>query len=76
MRLFKRKPKKCNNLGLTYNHLKPEEGIHICLGVGEDKVLPGLPEKEIAYHRIEVDEIEWLINTLQRIQNEYSKQGE
>lgn len=73
MRIFRRKPKYCETLSFSYNRNKPEEGIMIHFGAGEDKLLPGLPEKDIAYHRIEVDEIEWLIEQLRQIQCEYSK---
>lgn len=69
MRLFRRIPKKCNTISFTYNHLKPEQGVQLYLGVGES-------DQEIAYHHFEVDELEWLINLLQRIQSGYNKHGD
>ena len=72
MRLFKRKPKKCEGISFVYNYFRPEEGIGIYLGVGEDKKLPGLSKREIAYHHIEVDEIEWLIQELREIKESFN----
>ena len=72
MRLFKRKPKKCESISFVYNYLKPDEGIGIYLGVGEDKKLPGLSRRDVAYHHIEVDEIDWLIEMLQGIKEAFN----
>lgn len=71
MRIFKRKPKHCDSISYSYNYNKPEEGIIFSLGVGEDKILPGLPKREIAYIRFKVDDIVKLIADLRDIQIEY-----
>ena len=72
MRLFKRTPKKCDVLSYVYNYLKPDRGIDICLGVGQDKKLPGLAKREVAYFHIKAEEIDKLIKDLRDIQNEFS----
>lgn len=75
MRLFKRFARKCNSLSFVYNYLSPEDGVRIYLGVGEDKLLPGLARREIAYHHIEVDDIDGLIAQLQHIKEQFARRG-
>jgi hypothetical protein len=75
MRLFKRKPKKCETISFVYNYLKPEDGINIYLGVDKHRPLYGFSRREIAYHHIEVDDIDWLIIRLHDIQNQYRQRG-
>lgn len=71
MRIFKRKPKHCDNISYSYNQNRPEDGVILSLGVGEDKILAGLPKKEIAYIRFKVEDIYKLVQDLRDIQIEY-----
>ena len=75
MCLFKkiRIPKKCENLSFSYNIHKPEEGVWLSLGYGEDKKLPGCSKREVACHRIEFDELDWLMEQIQDIKNSFDK---
>lgn len=74
LRWFKRKPKKCNKISISYNPNKPETGLDIWLG--EDEEFPGLAKSEVTYHHIEVDDLDWLIEWLQDIKNEFNKPSE
>lgn len=76
MRLFKRTPKKCDVLSYVYNYLKPDRGIDIYLGIGEDKKLPGLARREIAYIHIKAEDIDKLIEDLRDIKKEYNVHGD
>ena len=76
MRIFNREAKKCENISFTYNPNRPEAGVQIHLGIGEDKKCPGCSEQEIAYVDIEVNELEMLIAELQSIRDEYEISGE
>lgn len=73
MRLFKRKPKVCENLSFAYNIHKPEEGVWLSLGYGEDKKLPGCSKREVACHHFEFDELDWLIDHIREIKNDFDK---
>lgn len=73
MRIFKRKPKHCDNISYSYNYNRPEEGIILSLGVGQDRILSGLPKREYAYVRFCVDDIDKLIQDLRYIQSKYVK---
>lgn len=76
MRWFKKGPKKCNKISIGYNPNKPETGLDIWLGEGEDEEFPGLAKSEVAYHHIEVDDLDWLIEWLQDIKNKFNKPSE
>ena len=73
MRLFKKKPRACDGISFTYNIHKPEEGVWLSLGYGEDKKLPGLFKHELACHHFSVDELDWLIDHIRKIKDSFDK---
>lgn len=73
MRLFKRKPRVCETISFVYNIHKPEEGVLLSLGYGKDKKFPDFTKREVACHHFEFDELDWLINHIQEIKNDFDK---
>ena len=76
MRIFKRKPRKCDAISFSYNYKRPEEGMQLGLGYGEDKKLPGCAKREVAYYHFEVSDLDWLIECLNNVRADYENAGE
>ena len=76
MRIFKRKPRNCDAISFRYNFKRPEEGIQLGLGYGEDKKLPGSAKREAAYYHFGVSDLDWLIEYLKGIQAEFKNASE
>ena len=72
MRLFNKTPRECEVISFGYNPRKPEEGVDLFLGTGKDKELPGMSERDIARHHFEVTDLDWLIEHIQGIRNEFN----